>query len=256
MVYVDVHSHMDWESLRENLSEIVDSMRNNNIITLSNTINQKTYIETKELFKQEKQVKVCPGLYPQDAEEINDNEFNEYLEVIELDIENIVAIGEVGLDFHHTKREEVNKIEMQVRRFRQVLEFAYKLDKPVIVHTRAAEKEVLEILEEFKVAGKIPKVCLHCFMGKKKYIAKIKELGLYCSIPLIVKNNESFRNLVAEMPIKYLLAETDSPFLHPDKIQNNPNYILGVYEEIAEIKGLDKTEIENIIYRNYMKFIM
>lgn len=253
MTFVDIHSHMDWDSLSENREKILQDMIINNIITLTNTISPQNYIHTKEIFKDNsKTIKVCPGLYPQDAEKITDKEFEEYL--VEIQKDNVLAIGEVGLDFYHTK--DLNLFEIQKKRFKQIIEFAYKIEKPIIVHTRKAEVDVLEILNEYKQKKQMPKVCLHCFSGKKKSISQIKDLGLYCSIPMTVLNTESFRILVQELPIKSLLVETDSPFLNPSKKINTPLNVPKIYEEIAKIKGLDKDEIENIIYRNYMKFIM
>jgi len=93
-------------------------------------------------------------------------------------------------------------------------------------------------------------------MGKKNLINKIKELNIYCSIPVILLNNDSFKNLVKELPVRQLLVETDSPFLNPDKTRNSPLNIIKVYDKIAEIKGYDKDEIKNIIYNNYRKLVM
>lgn len=257
MVFVDIHSHMDWNSFDSDREQILEEMQKNNIITLTNTINQKNYEYTKELFKNHnKTIKILPGLYPQDAENISDIEFDKYLNQIKKNKKNILAIGEIGLDFHHTKKEETIKIANQIKRFKQIIEFANKEDLPIIVHTRCAEKEVLEILEEYKEKNMLPKTCLHCFTGKKKLIEKIKQLNIYCSIPLIIQNNLSFQILVEQLSIKQLLTETDSPFLNPTKERNSPLNIKKVYLEIAKIKNLDSKEIENIIYRNYMKFIM
>lgn len=254
MTFVDVHSHMDFEDFDNDRDEIIKEMKNNNIITLTNTTNQKNYEYTKELFKNSKNtVKVCPGLYPQDAEKINDKDFEKYLKYIKK--ENPIAIGEVGLDKKWTENE--NLFQIQINRFRKLIELAIKIDRPIIIHTRKAEKEVLEIIREYK--EKFPnykKYVLHCFMGKKKLIKEINELKLYCSIPLIVLNTESFRILVNELAISQILVETDSPFLNPDKTRNSPLNIPRIYREIAQIKNLDKKEIENIIYRNYMRLVM
>ena len=144
---------------------------------------------------------------------------------------------------------------MQEKRFITMIELAIELDKPVIIHTRKRESRVLEIIEEFVKTTGFRKFDLHCFCGKKKLLSKIKELRIYCSIPLIILNTESFRFIVEELNISQLLVETDSPFLHPEKKVNTPLEIPKIYEKIAEIKGYDLKEIENIIYRNYMKFI-
>ena len=93
-------------------------------------------------------------------------------------------------------------------------------------------------------------------MGKKKLIKDIKELEIYCSIPLIVLNTQSFQDMVKELPISQLLVETDSPYLNPSRERNSPLNIPKIYEKIAQLKGYDTREVENIIYRNYRLLIL
>jgi len=255
MVLVDVHSHMDFEVFDEIREDIIAKMKSNNIFTLSNTLNFKNYKKTKKIYKKHKDtVKVIPGLYPQDAETITDRKMSRYLKYLKRHKDDFLAIGEIGLDKHHTKDEDL--FQMQVKRFRQIVEFAIKIDKAVVVHTRRAEKEVLDILKEYKEKYNYRKVVLHCFSGKKKYIKDIKELGIYCSIPLILENTESFKILVNELAITQILVETDSPFLHPEKKTNSPLEIPRIYNEIAKIKGLDRVELERILFRNYQMLVL
>ncbi|MDA3855816.1 MAG: TatD family hydrolase [Candidatus Woesearchaeota archaeon] len=255
MVYIDTHAHLDWNSFDSDREQLVKDMKSNNVIALTNTINYKNYMYTKGLFESNSDVvKVCPGLYPEDAQNISDEDFEEYLGIIKQEKDKFVLIGEVGLDKKYGDTEEL--FAKQVSRFRRIIELAIELDKPLSIHTRKAEIEVLNILREYVEKYKFTKFILHCFSGKKRLISEIKELKIYCSIPLIVLNTQSFRMLVEEMPISKLLAETDSPFLNPSKERNSSLNIPRVYEEIANIKGLDKIEIENIIYRNYVKLIM
>lgn len=261
MAYVDLHCHLDWKSYDGEREQIVSEMKDKNIIALSNTTTRKNYEETKILFKNSNNIHVCPGLYPQDAEKISDKDFNSYLDLIRKDSDKILAIGEVGLDRYHTKlgdegNENSELWEVQEKRFREIIELGIELDKPIIIHTRKAEQRVLEILREYVVSTGFKKFDLHCFSGKKKLIKDIIELGVYCSIPLTVINTESFRILVKELPIRQILVETDSPFLHPEKIRNSPLSVPLIYDEIAKIKGYDKNEIVNIIYKNYMRFTM
>jgi len=254
MTYVDIHSHLDFKDFDKDRIQIVNKMKECNIITLTNTLNQDNFEYTKQLFKDHKSiVKVCPGLYPQDAEKINDKDFEDYLKQIKK--EDPIAIGEVGLDKKWTKDE--NLFQIQVKRFEKLIELAIEIDKPIIIHTRQAEVEVLEVIRKYK--NKHPdfnKYVLHCFSGKKKLIKEIKELKVYCSIPLTVVNTQSFQILAQELAITQLLVETDSPFLNPEKVRNSPLNIPIIYSEIARIKGYDKKEIENIIFRNYMRLIM
>ncbi len=254
MVYVDLHAHLDFEVFDRDRNEILKKMKDENIIVLTNTLNPKNYNDAKKMFSMHKNVHVCPGLYPQDAEKISDKEFDDYLNLIEKEKDFIKAIGEVGLDRHHSK--DLVLWKLQEKRLRAIIELAIKIDKPVILHTRKAEKETLDIIEEYVVKYGFIKFNLHCFSGKKKLINKIKELKIYCSIPLIVLNTESFRILVKEMPVNKLFAETDSPFLNPSKERNSSLNIPIIYKEIAKIKGLNECEIEHIIFRNYQKFTM
>lgn len=253
-MFVDTHCHLDWDSYGEEIYKIISEMKEKNILAWTNTINYKNYIETKEKFKEYDNVKVCPGLYPQESEIISDKELEDYIKLIKKNKKEIVAIGEVGLDFKNTKEEDKKLI--QEKRFKQMVELAIELDKPISIHTRNAEEKVLEIIREYKEKTNYKKFIVHCFSGKKKLIKELIDMKIYCSIPYIVKNTESFQILVKELPTKLILVETDSPFLHPEKIQNSPLSVPLIYKEIAKIKGYDLKEIENILYRNFMKLTM
>ena len=253
MTFVDIHAHLDFDSIISQKDELEQKMKENNIKALSNTLDFENYLKTKELYKNSTQIQVLPGLYPTRAGKISDEEFENYILYLKEHENDYIAIGEVGLDAHETKDEQ--ELLVQEERFKKIIELAIELNKALIIHTRKREQRVLEIIEEYVIKTGFKKFDLHCFCGKKKLFTKIKELGIYCSIPLIILNTESFQMLVEELPISKLLVETDAPFLHPQKEVNTPLQIPKIYEKIAEIKGYDKTEIENIIYKNYMKFI-
>ena len=250
MKLVDIHSHMDFEQFDVDRDNIVSLMRERNILTLTNTINRENYHYALELFKNDSDVVVVlPGLYPTDAQDISDEDFNEYIEEIR-HVKDLVAIGEVGLDLNHGSDEK--QFENQKRRFRQIIELAMELDVPVEVHSWKAEVQTLEIIEEYVNKG-FRKFVIHCFTGKKRLVRKIRDLKIYASVPLTVLNTQNFEMLVEELPISKLLVETDSPFQNPSKERNSPLNIPLIYEKIAQMKGYDKKEIENIIYRNFMR---
>ena len=253
MTYVDIHAHLDFPQIISQKEELENEMKKRNITAISNTLNFENYIQTKELYENSTRIKVIPGLYPTDAVTISEEDFQTYLQYLKNHQDEFIAIGEIGLDGKEVTKED--ELLVQEQRFITIIELAIELDKPVIIHTRKRELRVLEIIEEFVKKTGFKKFDLHCFCGKKKYFKKIKELGIYCSIPLIILNTESFQSLVEELHISQILVETDSPYLHPEKITNTPLEIPKIYEKIAEIKGYDTIEIENIIYKNYMKFI-
>lgn len=253
MTFVDIHAHLDFESISNTKEELEENMKSRGIFALSNTLNLENYFKTKELYKNSKQIKVLPGLYPTDAGIITQEEFEEFLNYLKKHKDEYIAIGEVGLDAHETKDEA--QLLVQEERFKTIIELAIELNKALIIHTRKREQKVLEIIEEYIEKTGFRKFDLHCFTGKKKYFETIKRLKIYCSIPLSILNTQSFQMLVESLPISQILVETDSPFLHPDKVTNTPLEIPKIYEKIAQIKGYDLKEIENIIYKNYMKFI-
>lgn len=254
MAYVDVHAHLDFENFNQDRAQLIKKLKESNIITLTNTLNPKNYQDTKSMFHSQSHIHVCPGLYPQDAEKITDQEFNDYISYLREHADDFVAIGEVGLDRYNT--EDPKLWELQEQRFKALIELGIELDKPLIMHTRKAEERVIEILEHYVQETGFKKFDLHCFSGKKKLIPRIKALGIYCSIPLIVLNTQSFQILVEELPMRQLLVETDSPFLNPSKERNSPLNIPQIYAKIAEIKGLDVKEVEHMVYRNFQKFTL
>lgn len=251
MKLVDIHSHMDFKQFDDDRDVIVSKMREQNIFTLTNTLNRDNFHYTNELFKENSDVvKVLPGLYPLDAQEISDLEFKEYLDEIR-SIKDLVAIGEVGLDLKHGSNDA--EFEVQKKRFKDIVELAIELNKPVIVHSWGAEAQLMEIIEEYVTSRGFRKFVIHCFTGKKKLIKKICELKIYASVPLTILNTQNFQILVSELPISKLLVETDSPYQHPGKERNSPLNIPLIYEKIAHMKGYDKKEIENMIYLNYQR---
>jgi TatD DNase family protein len=254
MVYLDIHAHLDYSSYDENREKLIRDIEEKNMIVLSNTMNYDNYLKTKEMFKNTKNILVCPGLYPQDAEKISEEDFLDYLNFLREKKDEYIAIGEVGLDKHHTRDD--NLFEIQVRRFKALCDLAVEIDKALIIHTRKAEEEILDIIEEYVLKRNFRKFNLHCFMGKKKFINRIKELNIYVSIPLTILNTQSFQILVKELNMNQILVETDSPFLNPNKEINTPLNVPLIYEKIAQIKNLDLREVENIVYMNYMKLFL
>src|SRR3989344_5024439 len=142
---------------------------------------------------------------------------------------------------------QLAKLGLTLKKF---VDLSISLNKPIIVHSRKAEKECIEILELLKAK----KVIMHCFSGKFSLISKIANNGWYLSIPASIKNSEHFQKIAKEIPIENLLCETDSPYLHPDKLRNNnPCFVKESYKKIAECKNLNVKEVEEKIEQNFQK---
>jgi len=184
------------------------------------------------------------GIYPIDALKLTDDEINKEIDFIRKNKNKIIAIGEVGIDLKHSDNLKKQKIN-----FSKFIFLAEELDKPLIVHSRKAEKEVIEILEKLNAK----KVIMHCFCGKKKLVERIVSNKWFLSIPANVTMNTQFQEIIKITPINQLFCETDSPFLHPEKGKRNnePKNIIESYKKIAEIKRLSLEKVKEKIWENY-----
>ncbi len=250
MILVDVHAHLDYPEIEKDVDDIIDRAKKTGVkAIIANSVAHKSMRKTLELAGKYDIVKAAIGIYPPDALEKesgkkNDPDIDEELKFIEENKNKIIAIGECGLDYYNGKKE--NQIEI----FKKQLELAKKLDKPIIVHSRKAEEDVIDILEE----SGYKKVVMHCFCGKKKLIKKAADLGFYFSIPTNVVRAQNIQDTVKEVNINQLLTETDAPFLSPFKNKmNEPAFIIEAVKKIAEIKGFTEEEVANNIWLNYQR---
>ena len=184
-------------------------------------------------------------------EKLSEKEFQRDLDFIKEHKNDIIAIGEIGLDFHNTSEDHLKKIQQD--RFKIILEELGKLKKPFVIHTRKAEKEVIDILESMSVK----KVDLHCFTGNYKLAKRVIDNGWSFSIPPNIMRSLHFQGLVSMTPISQLLTETDSPYLAPPpKQRNEPSFVKLTVQKIAEIKNIDESEAEKMIFMNYQKLFL
>ncbi len=253
---VDVHAHMDFLGWEKTLPEVLKRAEDAGVkAIISNGTNRISNEKVLALSKKFPIIKCAMGLYPidlvglaSDASGIPRTEgpldVHEELAWIHKHKDHIVAVGEVGMDFHwdkeHHKKQEEN--------FNAIIEFAKKINKPLIVHSRAAEEKVIEVLE----AQKAKKVVMHCFSGKKSLMKRARDLGFYFSIPANIERAMHFQTIVDLVPMSHLLTETDAPWLGPVKDETNePKNVALTVKKIAQIKRLEEKEAALLIFRNY-----
>ena len=243
MVFIDVHCHVDM--CKAEPAEIVRRAKKNGVnIIVSSGVNSERIKKTLEFSKKFKEIKPALGLYPTDMLDLDDDEIEKQIGIIRKNKNKIIAIGEIGLDF-----KEAKEIEKQKNNFERLIKLAFEFDKPIIVHSRKAEKECIEILEKLKTK----RVIMHCFSGNFNLVERIRNNEWYFSIPTNITFSEHFQKLAKEVPIEQLFCETDSPFLHPikGKYDNEPCNVVESYKKIAEIKGISLKECEDKIENNY-----
>jgi TatD DNase family protein len=240
--FIDLHSHVDFYKDNE-IPSIVEDAREKGVLIVDSGAHPKMNKRVLEL-ADKYNWKVTLGLYPIDIIGMKDSEIDKEIDFIRKNKDKIIGIGEVGLDF----KEDLHKWERQKEVFRKVIALAKEIDKPLIIHSRKAEKEAIEILEEEKAE----KVVMHCFNGSFKLIDKIVANKWYMTIPSNVTFSEHFQKAIEIVPISQLFCETDSPYLHPKKERNNvPGNVIESYKKVAEIKGLKLDEVKAKIYDNF-----
>ena len=255
MDIIDVHSHinlLDDEdfSLMDNSPSVKSIILN--ALDLSSYENmlsfRKKYYDTNG----KKKICIALGLYPpselkKDYEngiikEYDDN-VNNIIERIRKDKENLSAIGEIGLDGNSDEESFSNDRII----FKKLLSLAEEVKLPVIIHSRKAEKEVIEDIKDHKGI-----IVLHTFSGKKSLITEaLKNSKIYFSIPCIVVHSDQFKQLVKLVPLNRLLTETDSPFMPlKGKKYSEPNDIIESIKTIAVMKEMNETEIAQVLFMN------
>ena len=243
MRLVDVHSHIH---IIENVEEIVSRALDVGVIAIITSSEGDDYEKALNVARKFDNVFASIGLHPTKAD--NSSLVEKVIEFIEEHKEEIIAVGEVGLDYYRIRDDDKRKIQQEV--FRRFIELAIDLDKPLVIHSRSAGKYCIEILAEYK-----PKrVVMHAFDGNYKYAKRGAMLGFKFSIPPSIVRSQQKKNLVKALPLNALLLESDAPALAPKKGEpNEPANIIYSLEAIAEIKRMPKEDVAEILRKNTLE---
>ena len=214
----------------------------------------KSSIDSVSWTKKDDRVYGTVGLHPEFANEWNDETREEIVKLSKE--EKIVAIGEIGLDYHW--EDNPNK-EAQRKCFEEQIEMAKEIKMPICIHSRDADQETMDLLKKHDAFNSLPGVLLHCFSGSAELAKQYIKLGAYISIagPVTYKNNRKTIEVVKEVPLDRLLIETDSPYLSPEPLRghpNCPNNVKYTAMKIAEIKGISFDEVAEATFANACRF--
>ena len=243
MPIADVHTHLDIFPKADILHVIRRAEAAGVSAIINNGVNPKTNRLTLELAKKYPVVKAALGIYPIDGLAMTDEEIDSELRFIEKNKDIIVGIGEVGIDYLKTEDRVRQKVV-----FQKQIDLAMKIQKPLIVHSRKAESNTIEML----ISAGAKKVVMHCCMADMQTVKKAQDAGFMFSIPCLIKSSSHFKKVVENLPMSRILTETDAPFLHYDRSRKSePALIPETIAEIARIKGLTPVDCANIIYQNY-----
>jgi len=251
MLLVDVHSHIDvfqGEELRKVISNSIDAGVK---VIINNGIDKDSNRKTLELSKRYSIVKPALCFHPELIEKFQKNFIEEEIDFIRNQKSRIIAIGEIGLDYHWVKDKDLR--DKQIEMFKEFLLLARELKKPIMVHSRDAESDTIKIIEEFQFRD----VIMHCFGGDLELVDRIIKNNWYVSIPPIICKSSHFQNIVKKVTLKNILTETDAPWLSPYKDKKNePAFVFETIKKIAEIKGMTTEDVANNIFLNYQRLFL
>jgi TatD DNase family protein len=255
---IDTHCHLEMDDFDPDREEVIKRAINAGIeaiITIGSDL--ESNIKGLELSKKYDFIYSSVGIHPHDAKDFTEDIFNQIkkwatpphppLTKEGQRGDKVVAIGETGLDYHYDN--SPREIQRQV--FMKQLQLAKEVNLPVIVHSREAKKDTLEIIKESGVS----KGVLHCFSGDIDMAEKAIAMGFYISIagPVTFKNARRPKEIAKAIPDDYLLIETDAPYLAPEPFRgkrNEPAYIVNTARVIAELKGVSLEDIARITTLN------
>ncbi|MDQ1143351.1 TatD DNase family protein [Bacillus sp. SORGH_AS 510] len=247
----DTHVHLNADQYDEDLEEVIARAQEagvTNMVVVG--FDRLTITRAMELVEQYDFLYACVGWHPVDAIDMTEEDL-EWIEEL-ASHPKVVAIGEMGLDYHWDKSPK----EIQKEVFRKQIRLAKKVKLPIVIHNREATADIVEILkeEEAEEVGGI----MHCFSGSPEVAKECVKMNFYISLggPVTFKNAKKPKEVAAEIPLDQLLIETDCPYLAPHPYRgkrNEPGYVRLVAEEIAEIKGLTLEEVAEATTRNAKK---
>ena len=243
-MFIDTHCHI-FSEYYDDIDKVISECRDNDIDKIIiNGCNIKSNIEVMELANKYDIVYAAIGFHPTELDDFKEK----YFRFLEENINNskVVAIGEIGLDYHYDNADK----EKQIMVFRRQLDIADKYNKPIIVHSRDSIQDTYNILKQYKVKGSI-----HCFSGSVEMAREFIKLGYKLGIGGIItyKNAKTIKEVVRDIDLSYILLETDSPYLTPSPYRgesNSPKYIPLIAEAIADIKDVSIVDISRVTTAN------
>ncbi len=249
---IDSHCHLDHSPLYENLDEIVGRAEFTGIrflLTISTSL--KSFEKVKTIISKYKNIYGTLGIHPHVTK---DHASVDKKKILELRGRNkkIIGIGETGLDFYYENSDKL----IQKKIFIEHIKAGIDLDLPIIVHSRNAEIDTFNILNDF--SSQNPKILMHCFTGTYDFSKKLLDLGAYISLSGIItfKKSTELQQTASSIPIDRLLIETDSPFLAPVPKRgssNEPSFIQYTAKKLAEIKDISYKDLIVYTSNNFNK---
>ena len=242
-MFTDTHCHL-YSEYYEDIGLIIDKSKENNVNRwINNGCDNKTNKEVIKLLNLNNNMYGAIGIHPENIDSYKDEDIS----FVEKNVSNkkILAIGEIGLDYHYTK----DNRDKQINLFESQLLIAEKNNIPVIIHSRDATQDTINIIKKYKVNGVI-----HSFSGSLETAKEYIKLGFLLAINgVITFKNSKLKEVIKEISLDNIVLETDSPYLSPEPYrgkQNNPSNIINIAKYICNLKNITLEELSEITNNN------
>lgn len=256
MKIIDCHTHLYDEKIIADVDNIIEEAKKVGVkYVVNNTDSYESFFKVLDL--QKRYPSFCYstlGIHPEFATKEKEYLDRSYKYIYEHH-DDIKAIGEIGLDYHYSKDSEF--ISKQKECFISQIKIAKELDLPIVIHARDSLNDVYTILKE----EKIKRVYLHCYSGSKEqldeFIKIIPDIKIGIGGVITFKNARVLKEIVKDLDLKYILSETDAPYLAPTPFRgqnNKPEYLPYIIDEIAKIKEMDINKLSDILFENGVNF--
>jgi len=245
---IDTHAHLDMNQFKDDLKDVLSrakSSRVSHIVTIG--ADPASSQAAALLAADHQEVYFAPGFHPHDVKSVTEKDYDSLRALLK--DKKAVAVGEIGLDYHY----DLSPRDVQREHFIRQLGLAAEAGKPVIIHSREAEKDTMDIIESVGLPARGG--TMHCFSGSYETARKALDIGMHISVggTLTFNNSGPLREIIRKVPIERLLLETDAPYLAPKPMRgkrNEPAYVRYVAETLADIMGLSVEDVERITTLN------
>lgn len=253
--FIDTHTHLATAAFADDLDAVFERAFAAGVgrqIAIGASEGKRSNAAAVQLAKEMPTVFATVGIHPHEAGDFNDEIAQDLMHWARTE-GKVCAVGEIGLDYHYMHSEK----SIQLRAFEAQLDLARQLDLPVVIHTREAEADTLQVLQQW--AARLRGIDIHCFTGSRHFAEALAPLGCHLGVGgiLTFKAAEELRTTVAAFPLDKILLETDCPYLAPlphRGQRNEPGFLPGIAERLALIKAISIDEIARQTTQNAVSF--
>jgi TatD DNase family protein len=247
--YFDIHSHLNFDDYNTDFEEVIEKLQETETHTICVGTDLESSKRAVDLATNYSEIYACIGIHPVDDPS---RSFDKEAFAKIVDHPKVVAIGECGLDYFHQDKE--NDRERQEKLFLDQINFALDYDKPIMIHSRDAYHDLLNILEPLaKTHGTKLRGNVHFFAGTLEEAKRFFVIGFTISFTGVITFARNYDEVIKNAPLEMIMSETDAPFVAPIPYRgkrNEPSYVSEVVKKIAEIREIDEEIVRETLIQN------